>query len=103
MGIGKSIWMRNPPTSTHSIHHGEVPVESLNLLALNVPVRFQQINSETFGEIDGVYVITASTKEENDRILKQVMDRSIRLNVKFNADNMQYIVSGVKYVRAHSQ
>ena len=66
-------------------------------------MRFQQINSETFGEIDGVYVIAASTKEEHDRILKQVTDRSIRLNVKFNADNMQYIVSEVKYVRAHRQ
>lgn len=65
---------------------------------------FQQINSESFGDITGVHIIAddmiiaAETKEEHDCILQQVMDRAKELNVKFNADKIQYMVSEVKYM-----
>ena len=64
---------------------------------------FQRINTESFGDIAGVHIIAddiiaAATKEEHDGILQQVMDRATRLNVKFNADKIQYMVSEVKYM-----
>lgn len=43
-------------------------------------------------------IIAAATKEEHDHILQQVMDRATRLNVKFNADRIQYMVSEVTYM-----
>ena len=61
---------------------------------------FQQTNTESFGDIAGVHIIAddmiiaAATKEEHDNILQQVMDRAVKLNVKFNADQIhlaQYI------------
>lgn len=65
---------------------------------------FQQVNYESFGDIDGVFIvaddmiIAAENKTEHDRILQKVMDRAIRLNVKFNKDKVQYMVKEVKYL-----
>jgi hypothetical protein len=65
---------------------------------------FQQIHSESFGDTDGVCVIAddltiaAATEEEHDRILQQVMDKVICLNVRFNADKIHDMLSEGKYM-----
>ncbi|KAF7664615.1 hypothetical protein LDENG_00171990 [Lucifuga dentata] len=65
---------------------------------------FQQLNSESFGDISGVHIIAddmiiaAETKEEHNCILQRVMDRAIELNVKFSAAKIQSMVSEVKYM-----
>lgn len=65
---------------------------------------FQRINTESFGDIAGVHIIAddmiiaAATKEEHDQTLQQVMDRAAKLNIKFNADKIQYMVSEVTYM-----
>uniref|UniRef100_A0AAV2MQ74 ribonuclease H n=1 Tax=Knipowitschia caucasica TaxID=637954 RepID=A0AAV2MQ74_KNICA len=56
---------------------------------------FQQRNCEKFGDIAGVHIIAddmitaASTEQEHDEILHNVMTRAKEANVKFNKDKLQ--------------
>ena len=57
-----------------------------------------------FDGIDGIHIvaddiiIAASTIEEHDHILQQVLDRALECNVKLNFDKFQLRVSEVKYL-----
>ncbi|KFM62105.1 Retrovirus-related Pol polyprotein from transposon 17.6, partial [Stegodyphus mimosarum] len=68
------------------------------------PEIFQKRNLENFGNIPGVLVyfddilIAASTVQEHDKILTEVINRAKKLNIKFNKQKLQYRVSEVKYL-----
>ena len=68
------------------------------------PEVFQKYNEINFADIPGVLIyiddvlISASTIEEHDKILQQVMDRAKQLNIKFNLQKFQYRVTEVKYL-----
>lgn len=57
-----------------------------------------------FGDISGVHVIAddmiiaAIDEKEHTEILHKVMDRAKELNIKFNADKIQYKVTKVRYM-----
>jgi hypothetical protein len=65
---------------------------------------FQQKNAETFGDIDGVYmiaddmIIAAKDEKSHDEILYKVLKRAEQKNVKFNKDKIQFKVKSVKYM-----
>ena len=65
---------------------------------------FQKKNEAVFEGIVGVHIVTddiiiaASTVEEHDKILKQVLDRAEARNVKLNYDKLQLRVPEVKYL-----
>jgi len=65
---------------------------------------FQKQNAAVFHGIEGLHIvandiiIAASTVEEHDKILQQVLDRAIERNKKFNFDKFQLRVSEVKYL-----
>lgn len=65
---------------------------------------FQKYNEENFGDIEGVAIyiddilIAGKTMEDHDRILKQVLERAKKLNVKFNPHKFQYKVPSVTYL-----
>lgn len=67
-------------------------------------ILFQQKNSEAFGDISGVHVIAddmiiaAVDEKEHTEILHKVMVRAKELNIKFNADKIQYKVTKVSYM-----
>ena len=67
---------------------------------------FQKRNESVFEGIAGVHIvaddliIAASTVEEHDKILKQVLDRAEAHNVKLNYDKLQLRVPEVKYLGA---
>jgi len=68
------------------------------------PEYFQKINSENFGDIEGVTIyfddvlIAADTEEAHDLIVKKVISRARKLGVKFNKNKVQYKVNSVKYL-----
>lgn len=68
------------------------------------PEYFQKINTENFGDIEGVVVyfddilIAADTEKDHDTITKKVIDRARKIGVKFNKNKVQYKVSSVKYL-----
>jgi len=68
------------------------------------PKYFQKINSENFGDIEGVTIyfddvlIAADTEEAHDLIVKKVINRARKLGVKFNKNKVQYKVNAVKYL-----
>ena len=65
---------------------------------------FQKRNEAVFEGISGVYIvadnfiIAASTVEEHNKILKEVLDRAEAHNVKLNYDKLQLRVPEVKYL-----
>ncbi|KYO47567.1 hypothetical protein Y1Q_0019680 [Alligator mississippiensis] len=65
---------------------------------------FQQKNYECLGDIPGLHIImddmliAVATKEEHDTILKQVLKRARLKGVKFNKDNIQFLVDSVRYM-----
>ena len=65
---------------------------------------FQKRNEEIFGDMEGVeiimddIIISAVDEEENDRILRKVLDRAREKNIKFNPKKLQLKVREVKYV-----
>lgn len=68
------------------------------------PEVFQKYNERNFEDIPNVVVfiddilIAADTIDEHDRILKKVLERTRKLNIKFNIDKIQYKVTEVKYL-----
>lgn len=56
-----------------------------------------------FGDIKGVSLyfddicIPSNSKEENDKILREVLERAKQVNVKFNFKKFQYCLSEIKY------
>ena len=68
------------------------------------PQLFQRINLKNFGNIPGVVVyiddilIAGDTDEEHDLILKEVLGKAKFLNVKFNANKLQYKLKEVTYL-----
>ena len=64
----------------------------------------QKRNEETFGEINGVYVIAddliiaARDEQEHDRILRTVPQRAREKGVKFNKNKIQFKVPTVTYM-----
>ncbi|KAJ3655671.1 hypothetical protein Zmor_014792 [Zophobas morio] len=68
------------------------------------PELFQKLNTNNFGDIEGVSVyiddllIAGETEEEHDAILNKVIDRARKLNIKFNQSKVQYRKSQVKYL-----
>lgn len=69
-----------------------------------LPELFQRLVSKYFGDIKGVSLyfddlcISSNSKEENDEILKQVLERAKEFNIKFNFNKFQYCIPEVKYV-----
>lgn len=70
----------------------------------SAPEIMQKINNNIFGDIPGVsiyfddIIVAGENEEEHDRILKMVMDRAKKCNVKFNSKKLQYKLEEVKYV-----
>lgn len=68
------------------------------------PEVFQRANTEMFGDIEnvGIYIddliIAAKDEKEHDKILRQVLERANRYNVKFNKKKLQYRMKEVKYL-----
>ena len=64
----------------------------------------QKRNYHLFGDIDGVQmmsddmIIATKTEAEHDTILRKVMDRARKFNVKFNKDKMKFKVTEVVYL-----
>lgn len=64
---------------------------------------FQKINVSNFGDIPNVTVyiddilIATSTEEEHELVLRKIMERANKLNIKFNKDKIQYKVNEVKF------
>jgi hypothetical protein len=69
-----------------------------------LPELFQRLVHKYFGDIQGLSIyfddlcIATNSKEENDNILKQVLERAKKFNIKFNFKKFQYCVPQVKYV-----
>ena len=65
---------------------------------------FQKKNKAVFEGIDGIHIvaddiiIAASSVEEHDHILQQVLDRAMKCNIKFNFDKFQLRISAVNYL-----
>ena len=65
---------------------------------------FQKWNESVFEGIAGVHIVTdnitiaASTVEEHDKILKQILDQAEAHNIKLNYDKLQLRVPEVKYL-----
>ena len=65
---------------------------------------FQKRNETAFEGIEGIHIvaddiiIAASTIEEHDKILTEVLQRAAMRNVKLNFDNLQLRVNEVKYL-----
>ena len=61
-------------------------------------------NEAVFEGIEGIHIvaddniIAASSVEEHDRILQQVLDRAMECNVKFNFDKFQLHISNANYL-----
>lgn len=69
-----------------------------------LPELFQKLMIKYFGDIKGVSVyfddlcIATETKEENDKVIEQVMNRAKKFNIRFNFDKFQYCKDKVKYL-----
>ena len=65
---------------------------------------FQKKNEEAFSGINGVHImaddiiIAADTVEEHDAILRRVLERARKHNIKFNWEKLQFHANKVKYV-----
>ena len=65
---------------------------------------FQKKNEEAFAGISGIHIvaddmiIAATTVEEHDKILAQVLERAKERNITLNFDKLQLHVSKVKYL-----
>jgi len=70
----------------------------------SIPELFQKLMFKYFGDIKGIAIyfddicIATNTKEENDLIIKQVLDRAKKYNIKFNFEKFQYCKEEVKYL-----
>lgn len=68
------------------------------------PEAFKKYNERNFAGIRGIHIQTddilvgGSTLEEHDEILKQVIERARKLNIKFNKNKFQYRLKSVKYL-----
>lgn len=68
------------------------------------PELFQKYMNRYFGDIPNVtlyfddILISANTKEEDGDTLCRVVERARKLNIKFNADKVQFCTKQVKYV-----
>ena len=65
----------------------------------------QKRNTEAFGDIQGVQVITddliiaTANIEEHDQIMRRVLERARELKVRFNKSKIHFKVSEVLYMR----
>ena len=65
---------------------------------------FQKNNEEAFSGIPGIHIVTddiiiaAVNIEEQDQILRQVLEGAKEKNIKFNFDKLQLRVNGVRYL-----
>lgn len=70
----------------------------------NLPELFHKRVAKYFEDIPGVVVyfddlcIAANSKEENDSILRKVLDRARSLNIRFNFNKFQYCMPEIKYL-----
>lgn len=70
----------------------------------SAPEVFQKRVYQAFGDIEGVSVIfddiiiAADTVEQHDTILKQLLQRARELNVRFNKEKLQLLLSSVVYL-----
>ena len=69
-----------------------------------MPAIFQKLVNKYFGDIPGLTIyfedlcIATNTREENDEIISQVMERAKRFNIKFNFWKFQYCLNKIKYL-----
>lgn len=69
-----------------------------------MPEIFQRLVYKYFGDIPGVSIyfddlcIAGDSKDEVDQILKNVLERARKYNIRFNFDKLQYCVNEVKYL-----
>jgi len=67
---------------------------------------FQRYNTKYFGDIKGLivyfndfdFIIAADTKQEHDNIVKELLNRARKYNVKFNKDKIQYCKDQVTFL-----
>jgi len=65
---------------------------------------FQKRMSKYFGDVEGVQIyfddllICANSRDEHDKIMKEVLDRSRKLSIKFNPKKVQYAVTQIKFL-----
>lgn len=70
----------------------------------SAPEVFQKRAQQAFGDIDGInivfddIIIAASSVDEHDNILKQLLERAREANVRFNKAKLQLLVSKVGYL-----
>ncbi|GBN38584.1 Retrovirus-related Pol polyprotein from transposon 17.6 [Araneus ventricosus] len=70
----------------------------------SAPEIFQKRNQKLFGDIEGVeiyfddIIVAGNDEASHDAIMSKVLERARSVNIKFNADKLQYRVSEVKYV-----
>jgi len=68
------------------------------------PELFQKRMSKYFGDIKNVQIyfddvlICANSRDEHDQIIMKVLERARKLNIKFNAEKVQYDVRQVKFL-----
>lgn len=70
----------------------------------SAPEVFQRKNYELFGDINGVgiyfddLIITGSTEQEHDDVLRLVLERAKKYNIKFNKAKIQFKSRQVKFM-----
>jgi len=70
----------------------------------SVPEILQKRNEEAFGDIENVHIVfddlivAASNDNEHDKVLRRLLERARKLNVKFSKRKLQLKVSQVKYL-----
>lgn len=70
----------------------------------SAPEVFQKRAQQAFGDIQGVaivfddIIIAASSMEEHDNILRQLLERARQVNVRFNRSKLQLTVQSVVYL-----
>ena len=70
----------------------------------SAPEILQKKNQEIFGDIQNVYIvfddllIAAADDKEHDEILRQVLDRARKYNIRFNRNKLQLKISQVTYL-----
>jgi len=70
----------------------------------NIPELFQKLMYKYFGDIKGIAMyfddicIATETKEENDLLIREVLNRARKYNIKFNFKKFQYCKDEVKYL-----
>ena len=101
---GSSLWMKKAPSSSHSTPHGGVTLLQGFLLVLHQPQRSTKGRwTDCFAGIPveiivDDFLIHGDDQRDIDQKLKQVLDRSREVGLKFNPKKLKLRVPEVSYV-----